>query len=179
MELYVIHFLIEGGIGAVVIGWIVKGIFQAGYQQRDTEAIKETIRNIQNEQIKAATITELAVKVNTIWDFTIRRGYAIGESKGVLRTDSPITITEVARKAFKVIENDLHCWYLEEGFKYEHERDFIVALEKKFGARLTEEVCRLNEWTSAECLLAAAVVAKESVGESLVMPEIIPKTAEK
>ena len=108
----------------------------------------------------SAQISEMKLKVDTLWDYVIRRGRAEGLHAGALAQNSPITITPDARRWFEGLAGDLHAWYQKAG-RGLADRELYVALEKQFGERITNEVCVPHRVHAGACLAMAALVCRE------------------
>jgi hypothetical protein len=99
-------------------------------------------------------------KVNTLWDFTMRRALSEGLHKGVLHMNSPVSIVEDSKILFNGLGEDLKKFYKRRGSKLS-ERDLMIAIEEEFGDRLLHEVCIPHGLSAGSCLIAASIIAKE------------------
>jgi hypothetical protein len=106
-------------------------------------------------------IAKLEVKIDTIWDFIMRRALVEGLDKGVLARNSPTKITSEARQWFSNnLINELKTFYQAYG-KYLDRRDLFVEIEQRFGDPIMNEICVPHNLVRGSCILAAVHIAEE------------------
>lgn len=103
---------------------------------------------------------KLELKVNTLWDFLMRRSLASGLDNDVLRMNSPVTATAQATTLLEPMSEELGEFYRTEGFKLDP-RELFIAVEHKFGERLLKQICIPYNVHQGACVLAAIDVAKK------------------
>ena len=107
----------------------------------------------------SARLGALEVKVETMWQFQIRRAFAEVVSSGVATVNSPLTFDPEALKLLDPIKLKLR----EFGRKLGPEIPVTVALmeiEREFGDALVRDVCIPRQLTHGTCLLMALAVAR-------------------
>lgn len=105
--------------------------------------------------------TRLEVKVDTMWDFQMRRAVTEGVRKGVIKMNSPISITDKARASMENLTSDLRQFYSTFYGRSIPERDLWVAIEREYGDRILREVCIPNGLDHGACIIIALAVARE------------------
>lgn len=102
----------------------------------------------------------MEVKINTMWDFQLRRGEAEAIARGVALRQSPLAISPEARTWIASLAQDLQRLY--------HTFDpsisdnaLALAIEEHYGDALVETVCIPHGLTAGACLIIALAVAKE------------------
>ncbi len=107
-------------------------------------------------------LSRIELKVDTMWDFQMRRGVAEAVSKGMGTVNSPLVVSPVVKEWYAPIADELISFYTDEGHKLE-ERDLFIAIEKKFGDRLLKEVCIPRGLFVGSCIWGAIDVAKNKL----------------
>lgn len=114
--------------------------------------------------LSASRIARLEVKVDTIWDYIIKKAMTDALSKGVATQNSPITVPEEVRKWVAAsIDNDLYR-ALRELYK-EHKKlsdnNLALKIQEKLGAQIAKEMCIPNDNLNYDsCLFIALELAK-------------------
>lgn len=103
---------------------------------------------------------QLEIKVNTLWEFLMRRSLATGIEHGSLTMNSPIKSTATAEHALQSMANDLGDFYKYTGFKL-NERDLFIEIERRFGDRILREVAIPHKIHQGAAVFAAIDVAKK------------------
>ena len=106
-------------------------------------------------------LAKLEVKVDTMWDFQMRRAMAEAVTKGVATMNSPLTIDE--KTAMDWLGNlvlPLREFYGRFG-KNLTDRDLMLAIERQFGNQIVRQVCVPHGLKDGSCLIIAAAVAKQ------------------
>ena len=109
-------------------------------------------------------LAALEVKVDTIWDFIIRRAMSEAVFKGIGVINSPLKITPAAYKMMTYFEPELRTFYQQHGQGLQ-DRQFLFEIERRFGERLVKDVCIPNGLLMGACLLIALSVAKGEYAE--------------
>ena len=106
---------------------------------------------------------KLELKVETMWDFLTKRGESEGLQNALLTRNSPLKVTEKAIEAFNRYEltDDLKLFYRSMADKQLSDGDFMLEVERKFGQKMVEGICRELEIKEGACLVAASIIAKE------------------
>lgn len=103
---------------------------------------------------------KIEVKVDTMWEFLMRRALSEGLEKGVVSMNSPVVVNEEAKKWMAGMAIELQKFYRKLGRNLtDHELAFEI--ERHFGDQILKEVCIPNGLSGGACLLIALEVAKE------------------
>jgi hypothetical protein len=125
-------------------------------------------RLIQSElkeiQKRLTRIGPLQTKIDTMWDFQVRRAVSEVVEIGIVETkDKPLKFTDDAREALKPIARELVTFYRE--LSHETKNDdaaVLLKIEERFGQSLLDLVCIPCNLTHGACLLLAYSVAKQT-----------------
>jgi hypothetical protein len=115
--------------------------------------------------------SKLEVKVDTIWDFQMRRAIVNAVASGNATINSPVVFTSEFLKHFRSMASDLRLFYTTVGHSLS-ERDLQLEMERRFGDRFLKEICIPAGVSSGECILAAIQVAREPAEEYAAAPEV-------
>jgi hypothetical protein len=99
-------------------------------------------------------------KVNTLWDYHIRRAVVAGLNNDTLLVNSPIRPTPKGEEWFKDISKDLHAWYVSGNYSKVDDRSLFVAIEKDFGRRITHEVAVPHNLHPGEAVAIAVALCR-------------------
>lgn len=105
--------------------------------------------------------SKIEVKVDTIWDFLMRRAIAAGLENNVLSMNSPVVATAKGEAMLEPVKEDLLKFYQEVGAKL-NVRDLFMELERKFGDRFMKDVCIPHGISQGACLLAAIDIMRKT-----------------
>jgi len=108
---------------------------------------------------QTARIDRVETKINTLWEFVLRRGAAEAVIKGLGTMNSPITITDEAKAWMSGLAGPLREAY-ETRWKDLDDVNLAVAIEREFGDQITKEICIPHNVANAACLLIACAVAR-------------------
>ncbi len=103
---------------------------------------------------------KLETKVDTLWEFLLKR--AMGEAlfKKVGEKHSPFKVSDNARSWFSGdLVKDLRQFYIEEGVG-KSDMEIFILIEEKFGNRIFEEIGIPHGVTLDCCVVAAVEIAK-------------------
>lgn len=114
--------------------------------------------------IFGARIARLEVRVDTIWEFLMKK--AIGEalSKGVATMNSPLVPHEQVYEWFKDLKDDLEKWYKEQGAG-KTDNELALLVEQKFGDKILKEISLPHDLTHSAALVVAIAIAKGTTKE--------------
>lgn len=104
--------------------------------------------------------SKIEVKVDTIWDYIMRRAIAAGLETNNLTMNSPVMATPGLEAMLEPMKEDLWQYYKAGAYKLST-RELFIALEKDFGDRFMKEICIPNGITQGVCTLAAIDVLKK------------------
>lgn len=121
-------------------------------------------------------LTQLEVKVETMWLFHLRRGMAEAVDKGMASLNSPLVVNGKAREVFGVLGKELEDFYKQLGRELV-DAELALELERKFGDRILKEVCIPNDMKYGACLLIAVSLAKQ--GAKIDLTESVTALAKK
>lgn len=102
----------------------------------------------------------LEVKVNTVWDFLMRRAMSEAIHSGVGGLNSPFELKPAAKEWMQVMASDLRAFYAKLGRKLT-DAELALEIERHFGQRILEQVCIPHGIYQGACLLIAVELAKE------------------
>jgi hypothetical protein len=104
-------------------------------------------------------IAEIKVKVETMWNFLLKRGVAEGVNNGMLTMNSPVRLTAESAQVMEHLAGELQE-FRNTKFPDADEKTLALRIEEEFGDRLVKEVCVPNNISYGVCLLIATAVAK-------------------
>jgi len=110
----------------------------------------------------SAKFSAMSVKVDTMWDFIMRRAMSEAVNKGIATLNSPLVINSEAKALMAPLRARLQEFYLKEGQQMS-DADMQLEIERRFGADIVREVCIPHNLHAGACLLIAVSVAKEGV----------------
>lgn len=105
-------------------------------------------------------VSALEVKVTTMWEFLMRRALSEGLEKGILTVNSPVKISDEAKKWMGDMAVELQQFYRKLGRNLS-DLELAYEIERRFGDEILKKVCIPNGLYSGACLLIAMEVAKE------------------
>ena len=109
---------------------------------------------------QAARQARMEVKIDTLWDFQMRRGSGELVNKGLATMNSPITLTEESKKWMHELAEELKKFYSRLG-RHLNDRDLAIEIERRYGDDILKKVCIPNNISEGACLIIALEVAKE------------------
>jgi len=107
-------------------------------------------------------MAQMSVKVDTMWDFQIRRAMSEAVDKGVAIMNSPLLINEGVRQFLNPLKDELVEFWNSGGGKQLPPTEALLELERLFGDRLLTAVCIPCHLSHGACLLLAYSVASDS-----------------
>lgn len=115
-----------------------------------------------------------AVKIDTTWDFLIRRSIAEATAKGLGTLNSPLIIDDEARALFsEPLQNSLRAWFEALARPNISDRDLFIEIERVFGDQILQEVCNPNKLNSGECILIAVSIVRGGTALQMEFPSAI------
>jgi hypothetical protein len=110
----------------------------------------------------AHRIGGIELKVNTMWDFTIRRGEAELVLAGLGTKHSQVVLNvETLDKIMPFIIEIIVFYGVQMKQKSPpNERDLYILIEQQFGDRIVDTICIPNKITVAGCLVAVMAACK-------------------
>lgn len=102
----------------------------------------------------------MEVKIDTLWDFQMRRGAGELVQKGHASMNSPIVLNDEAKKWMHELAEELRSFYSRMG-RHLSDRDLAIEIERKYGDDIMRKVCIPNGISEGACLIIAMEVAKE------------------
>jgi hypothetical protein len=102
----------------------------------------------------------LELKADTAWNFIVRRALMEAKYRGVVRENSPLTLSAEAREAYAPIAGQLRDFYAKAGHRL-NDIELYAEIERRFADRLVTEICPKLGLLAGGCLVLAAAVAKE------------------
>lgn len=120
-------------------------------------------RHTEDAKHSAERFACVELKVDTMWDFQMRRGYAEGRMSDIITRNSPLRVRQDLWDALAPLHEALKAFYCDGG-SHMNERDQFVELESRFGERLVDAVCIPLKISQGQCLLGAAIVGRRLAG---------------
>ena len=108
----------------------------------------------------AKEAARIAMMVETLWDFQMRRAQVELVNEGLGTINSPLKISEQAKAAVAPLVGPLREFYQKMG-RHLSERELYIEIERRFGDRITKEVCIPLGIDRGACLLIAHKVMLE------------------
>ena len=104
-------------------------------------------------------LSKLELKVETLWDFQLRRGLFEGLDKDLLVKNSPIRITEKAKEVFRPLTPLLKdfCSKIKATVS---DSDLTLLIEKEFGPVIVKSICVPLGLNHSSCLIIAAAIGR-------------------
>lgn len=103
---------------------------------------------------------KIELKVDTIWDFHMRRAMSEAAQRGFGSLNSPFTIDTKAQEWFASLANQLRDFHARLGRRLS-DSELALEIERHYGTQILKEVCIPNGLSQGACLLIAAAVAKQ------------------
>jgi len=104
-------------------------------------------------------LAQIAVKVETMWQFQLRRGIAEAVHHGMATVNSPFVITEEAKSWLDDLAVPLRQLYQKLG-RHVSDTDLLIEIELRFGDEIVKKVCIPHGVDQGVCLVIALAVAK-------------------
>jgi hypothetical protein len=111
-------------------------------------------------EVEIAKMARIEDRVETLWNFHIRRGMVEAVHKGVADMNSPIEMRDDSLKVVEGLREDLLDWYEKLGRPDITNRDLFIEIEKHFGDRLLFEVCKPYGFKEGTCILLCIAVIR-------------------
>lgn len=149
--------VVAGSVAAIREWWSVRKPYLIAKQNAELLDASKVSQDLEEISRK---LTELEVKVETMWLFHLRRGMAEAVDKGVGTLNSPLVLNEKARQMFGPFGGELEVFYsgLDRTLS---DSELALEIERKFGDRILKEVCLPNDMKYGACLLIAVSLAKQ------------------
>ncbi len=110
----------------------------------------------------------LELKVDTVWDFLIRRGQVELVNRGWGTKHSPVKLTLTVFESILPLIDNIVKFYVE--FKKNKpkvtEREMFIAIEQQFGDQLVERICIPMNVQLGACVIAVMESCKIATGET-------------
>lgn len=103
---------------------------------------------------------KLEVKVDTMWDFLMKRALSEAVSKNIASMNSPAVVSDEAKGWFAALADALKEFY-RTNLVNRPDTDAMLEIEKHFSDRILKEVCIPRGLHAGECLLIALSVARD------------------
>lgn len=109
----------------------------------------------------AGRLSKMELKVETTWDFLMRRAVSEAVMTGVAVKNSPVVVNDEAKKWMKPILGPIRDFYKSLGRKMT-EYELMMEIERRFGEQILDEVCIPHGLSQGACLLIAVQAAMET-----------------
>jgi len=107
---------------------------------------------------------KLELKVDTMWDFQMRRNQAEAVHRGVATMNSPIVVNDEARQWVEPIVAPMRAFYAKIGRKMT-DSELALEIERRYGERILTEICIPRGISAGACLLIALQAVKGEATE--------------
>lgn len=113
-------------------------------------------------------VGQLELKVNTVWDFLMRRGQVELVEKGWGTRHSPVQLNVEAFESILPLIDDIVRFYVQLKKRKPQitERDMFIAIESKFGEQLVERICIPMNVQLGACVIAVIESCKIVVAQA-------------
>lgn len=113
----------------------------------------------------AQTIATLQVKVDTMWDFTLRRAKSEAVMTGLANINSPIRFTQKAVELIAPFEERLRKLYVDLGGEKRTDAELAIEIERQLGQELLTQVSVPHNIYLGAVLLIAIAAAKGDLSD--------------
>lgn len=117
---------------------------------------------------------QLELKINTVWDFLMRRGQVELVNKGWGTKRSPVKLALTIFESIVPLIDDIVKFYIQ--IKKDKpaitDRDLFIAIEHNFGDRLVERICIPMNVQLGACVIAVLEACKIVTGQSEPITEL-------
>lgn len=161
-----------GVLCGIVTGIVMLFIAMSHYFGKESRQLHTRLNDVDDE-VHAIQILvgEFKVKVETLWDFQMRRaaGETIKTGLGTLNSPLKIDIVKAKKVIPPTLQASLQTWYGSINKRITDDRELLFEIERNFGGLILKEVCLPNQLAHGQCLLLAAAIAKRD--ELIVLPD--------
>ena len=105
-------------------------------------------------------LERLSVKIDTLWDFQLRRGALEAMVSGVATKNSPLTVREEFLAVSKELGDPLRDFYRKIARPAMTNAELAFQIERHFGSEIVDKVCIPHGLSYGACLIIAIAVAK-------------------
>lgn len=109
-------------------------------------------------------VTHVEQRIETLWDFQLRRAKVEAVVQGVGRMNSPLVLNADAKSWLEGIAAELRSFYRRLG-RTLTESQLAEEIERRWGDEIVKRVCIPHGLFQGTCLLLAMEVAKEGLNE--------------
>lgn len=113
----------------------------------------------------------IEVKVDTIWDFQMKRALAESLHTGIAKMNSPLMFNPETKLWLKDIATDLRAFYRSIGRTMTN-NDITLEIERRWGDDLVRKICIPYKTHLGACLLLAAAIAKSEDDVDIILLDI-------
>jgi len=110
----------------------------------------------------ASRFAKLELKVDTMWEFQLRRGIVEGKLADILQQNSPIRLDHKLLAALEPMKEELQAFYTNGASKMS-EIEEAVEIERRFGAQIVKQICLPLAVSHGVCVVAAMVYGRSLV----------------
>lgn len=111
--------------------------------------------------LAGSRLAKLEVKVDTMWQFQLRRATARLVTSGEGTLNSPIKLNVDVKQLLGSLATDIRNYYIGLG-KQMSDLQLSLLIENKFGKRIVKEFCIPKNLDQGECLIYAVAAAKDT-----------------
>lgn len=160
------------------IGWaIVKvGIYLA---PKLDQLFNQLFNGINDIQKFDSRLLQIEQRIETLWEFQLRRAAVEALQRGIGKMNSPIKINEEAKSWLGDLTLELKAFYRRLG------RELTISqlaeeIERKYGDEIVKKICIPHGLSQGACLLIAMEVAREVETDLKVVDgNLLPETNER
>lgn len=100
-------------------------------------------------------------RIDSTWDYLMRRAMAEGLIKGLATMNSPMIITDEVRGWYAPFATELREWYRRSG-RYRTEREMFEDVNTMFGSKFLDKICIEHNLQAGFCIAAAIEIARST-----------------
>ena len=113
---------------------------------------------------------KLEVKVDTMWDFQLKRGFSEGLQEAMLQTHSPLKTTSKARDMMMPVLDRVRQFYSEKGHRLSDPRLF-EAIHAHFGDEILEKIALPRQLLYGSCIATLIKICREDFPSNISHPD--------
>jgi hypothetical protein len=103
---------------------------------------------------------KVELKIDTIWDFHMRRAQSEAVKLGIATMNSPVKVSDEAKEWMAPLIAPIREFYKGLGRRMT-ERDLYIEIERRFGEQILREVCIPHGLSQGACLLIAVQAVRD------------------
>lgn len=143
----------------VFLGWCAVKAAPWMASRIDT-LVARAFQKLDDVDVFADRLLQLETRIETLWDFQLRRAAVEAVQRGVATVNSPLKFSAEAKSWLGDMADELRSYYRQFGAGLSRTR-LAEEIERRWGRRIVDEVCVPHGLLQGACLLLAMEVASE------------------